>query len=398
MKIYKIIRNSGTIATVFFSALINATPVFEFDLNGMIAKVLEEKDIAKIDYELDSVLSVSPDLSKSAGSTAAFLALSFNRSPENQGHDHGNSNNNPTFRSAGNIETFAAAGNDAASSSALITAVASSNSEISKYSEGNLIGLGANSSSAVEGTSEAWIVLTTESVRSGNSTTSFGSSESDSFAISTDDGVSSFSTASSSSSTLSEAFLSGSYHSASFLDGATTSLANGFGEIFAISTDQLSNLSENPTQEGGTTDSNSFAFVRNNLLTSGGRTDFFANSLSELLIESIDALIESGSNVTSLGVSFSDTSATLTDEQGLMIVSNAGFLSISSSESFAEYSDSNNLFRADNGVKALAFGYTETFIQRIPEPSSLGLVLFGLMYAVISLKFLQRRPSRKDAH
>ncbi len=398
MKIYKIIRNSGTIATVFFSAMINATPVFEFDLDGMIAQVLEEKDIAEIDYELNSVLSVSPDLSKSAGSTAAFLAVSFNRPPENQDRDHGNSSNDSTFRSEGNIETFAEAGNDAASSSARITSVASAISEISALSEDNLIGLGVNASSTVEGVSEAWIVLTTEAVSGGNSTTSSGSSESDSFAISTDDGLSSFSTASSSSSTFSEAFLSGSYHSSGFSDGATSSLANGLGETFAISTDQLATLSENPDLEGGTTESNSFAFIRNKLLASGARTDFFANSLSELLVESIDALIESGSNVTSIGVSLSDTSATLTDEQGLIVVSNAGFLSISSSESFAKYNDSQNLFGANNGVKALAFGYTETFIQRIPEPGSLGLVLLGLMYVVISFKLLQRRPSRKDAH
>ena len=117
-----------------------------------------------------------------------------------------------------------------------------------------------------------------------------------------------------------------------------------------------------------------------------------ANNLSQLLIESVDEQIESGSRVSSLAVSLSDTSAMLTDEHSLMLVSNAGFMSISSAEGFSEYRDFANFFSASNGIKTLAFGYTEVFVEKVPEPGSLSLILLGVIFVLRSCQRSYSEP------
>ena len=149
-----ITRHSTALVTILFSTIINATPVFEFDLDNMISWALEENNIAEIEYDFDSAFSVSPDLSINTGSVAAFLAVSFNHPPLNPTSDVESSTYDSTFQVHGSVETLAIAGDDSGQSNARISSEALASSEMSAFLLENT-GLGINVSSSVQGDSEA---------------------------------------------------------------------------------------------------------------------------------------------------------------------------------------------------------------------------------------------------
>ncbi len=400
MNIYKIIRITAAVASLALYPVISTAQTLDNEMGGAFQLAISDSrvaNVAYVAYDISSAFDSSPDGLASAGSNSVFMAISFGNLFTFATDELVGLRTNTDSLAEGFTEAFAVATEEVVSSGGSASSLASSLSEVFASFPDDSASLVSSASAQAGGLSETLAISSDELLSVDSTTTTLGAGLSDSIVVS-GDGMTTFTTASSVTSTDSDAFVFSADNMASTGVSEGTALALSLIDALAFPTDELTILGEN-TISVGHSSTDTLAVSTDELLTSNSSAISWATSLKEILVASVDTLVSSNSDATSLGVGFNDTFAVLTDQHRLIAGSNAGFLSTSTSESFADIATSSDIFGAASGVEALAFGYTEAWIetipnrfraastQQIPEPSSLSLVAFGMFcIALVSLR------------
>jgi len=103
-------------------------------------------------------------------------------------------------------------------------------------------------------------------------------------------------------------------------------------------------------------------------------------ALAQVLALGSETVFGSDSSGTAFATSFSDNFVTWSsDYRALASGARAGYLIAISEQNLASFISPDNLATAAGAVDAMAFGYTEAWVERLPDPGILFLFAIGMV-------------------